>query len=117
MALLTIPTFDSTFYTQTTVLESVSYLFYFAYNQREDTWSFSISDSSGNLLVDGVKIVCNISLIAQYQYITGLPPGLLFCLTTTTDDSPPGLEDLVSGGRCLLQYLESTTPAGFLASP
>lgn len=105
-----IPTFDAPFYTQVTVLESVSYTLAFNYNQREDTWALSISDSNGTLLLDGVKLVCNINLLSQYQYLGNLPPGILACFTNTSDDSPPGLEDLVSGGRCLLAYQDSTGP-------
>ena len=107
MSLVTIPTFDDPFYTQLTTLDSTVYSLYFAYNQRENCWYISVSDLAGNLLIDGVKLVCGIPLLKSYQYIPGTPQGVLVCVTNTNDDSPPGLEDLVDEtGRCALIYLE-----------
>jgi hypothetical protein len=99
-----IPTFAYPFWTQVTALDGVDYTLTFTYDQRESVFYLTISDAVGNDIVSGVKLVCKWPLLAGKRDVR-LPPGVLMVLSNTTDSSPPGLEDLVAGGRCQLFYL------------
>jgi hypothetical protein len=96
-------TFDTPFYTMTTVLDGTDYLFEFRYNQRENCWYFSVSTTDGVALVSGVKIVSNRPLLSRFADVR-LPPGMLVAFANTTDASPPGLADLGEDRRVTLIY-------------
>lgn len=113
MAVLVIPTVSNKqdpepFFTQVTELDGVAYQLVFRYNQREDRWYFSVNTGAGVEIVKGVKLVCNYPLLQMYTD-DALPPGVLMCIPNTSDDTPPGLEDL--GVRCDLVYIEAVTEA------
>lgn len=104
MSLITLPTTDDPFYKQVTALDGVDYTLTFTYNQREDVFYLTIGDATGADIVRGLKLVCLWPLLLG-QTDPRLPKGILMVVSNTTDDSPPGLADLVSGGRCELVYL------------
>ena len=99
---------------QSTTLDGTPYVFDFRFNFRENTWSFSIFQSDGTTrLASGIKVVSNYPLLQKYASPL-VPQGEIFCLSQTSDDSPPGLLDLQAGGRCILAYLsKSDLPANF----
>ena len=104
-----IATTDAPFYIQTTPLDGVNYRMFFAYNQRENTWYLSISDDLNNPLLSSIKLVCGTEFLHRWRATPGLPPGQLVCISlSSADASPPGLEDLVPGGRCELTYVATT---------
>ena len=109
MAILQIPTSpDTPFYSQTSQLEGVDYGFVFVYNQRENTYYLSIETVAGEPLVKGVKLVCNIPLLAPFTS-DQLPPGVLFVVSSdSANNSPPGIGEL--GARCQLMYATSDDP-------
>jgi hypothetical protein len=95
------------FFTQTTSLEGTPYLLSFQYNQRCDRWYLSIADASAVDIYNGIKLICRQDLLKKCAD-PRKPPGSLFLLSQTTDNSPPGLNDIIpSGGRCVLYYMTS----------
>lgn len=110
MSVLRIPTSNDPFYVQRTDLEGREYVLQFDYSTRENCWYMQVSASDGTVLAAGVKLVCSWPLLYRYTS-TLLPPGKMFVMPVTTDDSPPGLDDLAEGGRCELTYVTSDDPA------
>lgn len=110
MTLQIIPTTDSAFRRIVVTLDGVPYLFSFAYNQRCDCWYIDLATAEGDPIACGIKLVCFWNLLRTV--VDGRrPPGKLAVISVTTDDTPPGLEDLVPGGRCLLAYQPSAQPS------
>ena len=98
-----IPILPVPFFRETVTLTGADYILDFQYNQREDRWYLSVSDAAGVPIYGGRKIVPSVSLLRQCADARQ-PPGLLVPQTLTTDDSPPGLNDL--GSRIALYYYE-----------
>lgn len=107
MAIVNIPTFEDPFYSTNVALEGTAYTFDFRYNQREDTWYFSISLSDGTELVKGIKVVCRKHLLQRAAEVR-LPRGLLLAFSNTSNDAPPGLLELGEDKRVTLTYYTST---------
>lgn len=93
-------------YTITTTLEGAVYLLTFDYNQRADAWYMSIATEESEDIYDGIKVLANWPLLRRCSD-SRRPPGELFAYSTTSDTSPPGLNDLAPGGRCILIYISS----------
>ena len=100
-----IQTFDAPFYTQRVPLDGTQYQLSFAWNHRLGTWSLDLDDTTGNVIVHGVRIMVGVPLLTRYHYLESCPPGEIVCVSNTQNDSPPGLEDLIKGGRCSLFYV------------
>lgn len=117
MTIQVVPTGADAFYNQTTTLEGTPFRLAFAFNGRCSCWYLSIADASGVDIYNGVKLTCNQRLLRKCRD-PRRPAGDFLVLSSTADTSPPGLTDLVSGGRCTLFYLTSDvltavqTPAG-----
>ncbi len=110
MAVLTIPTTPGVpFYTQRTRLDGVDYILGFRYSQREDRWYLDISDSEEVPILSGLKIVANWPLLQAYRYDPRVPAGEIIATSLTTDDSPPGLNEMGDGLRVQLTYFEAGT--------
>jgi hypothetical protein len=102
-----VPTSDSPFYSQTTVLEGTGYRLSFAYAPREDCWYLSLADSNGVDIYNGLKLIVGNPLLFKCKD-PRRPPGEFFVRSSSTDLRPPGLEDLVANaGRCQLFYVTS----------
>lgn len=101
--ILVLATFDDPFYTFTTTLDGKQYIFEFRYNQRENTWYFSVELPDGTALVNGVKVVCGIPLLARVADVR-LPPGYIMARANGTDASPPGMGELGEDKRVTLLY-------------
>lgn len=98
-----VPTFDEPFYSQVVTLDGSPYLLSFAWNDRTSTWFLDVATGEGEPIACGLKLVCSWDLLKNIVD-ERRPPGRLVVLALTPDDSPPGLEDLVAGGRCRLVY-------------
>jgi len=110
MATLTIPTTPGVpFYTQKTRLDGIDYILGFRHSQREDRWYLSIYDSEQNPILLGLKIVANWPLLQAYRFNTLVPPGEIMAQDLTTDESPPGLNEMGAGKRVQLIYFEAGT--------
>jgi hypothetical protein len=110
-----IPTGDDPFYGETVTLDGVPYRLDFAYNQRCACWYVDLSTLDGELVAAGLKLVCagwNLLLKCAHPL---RPPGQLLVVSSTSDDSTPGLEDLVPGARCALTYVPAADVATILA--
>lgn len=112
--MLRIPTSNAPFYDQTTDLDGTSYIFRFTYNHRQDRWNFDLLTVDLVPIVTGIRVVTDIGLLRRYHHLP-VPPGEIVCLSyDAADDGPPGLEDLVTGGRCELLYVSAAELAGAL---
>lgn len=101
------PPTPNAFWTQTTTLEGVTFLLTFQFNQRASCWYLSIADANNVDIVNGIKLVCGMSLLKKCAD-PRQPAGALLMLSSTADSSTPGLNDLLPGvGRCVLYYITS----------
>lgn len=107
MSLVLVPT-DATgaqIYEQQTTLDGATFNLYFNFNQRTQCWYLSVADSSGVDIYNGIKIITGLPLLRRCKD-PRRPPGDFLCLSSTSNLSPPGLQDLYPGsGRCTLYYL------------
>lgn len=126
MTILVIPTTGSliagqqiapnAIWTQTSTLEGVTYFLTFQWNQRVAAWYMSVADSANVDIYNGVKLICGVGLLKKCADPRA-PPGVLLVLSATSDNSPPGLSDLLPGsGRCTLFYITSDW-AALMATP
>ena len=54
-----------------------------AYNTRQEAWMMSISDTSGNLLVAGLRLIPGVKMLEKYRASSPLlPPGELVLIDT-----------------------------------
>ncbi len=106
MSVQVIVTSADPFSQQLVTLEGTTFLLTFQYNQREDTWYFSIATSEGDDLYNGMKLVCSWPLTRKCAD-SRMPQGEFFVISNTDDNTPPGLNDLAPGGRCVLNYWTS----------
>lgn len=98
-----IPLISSTStFQQTVVLDGVEYGLVFRWNTRSHYWFMTVLDADGTVLAAGRKIVADRPLL-QRDTNPALPPGDLWCVTTTGAD--PGLRDL--GESAALLYVEA----------
>lgn len=125
MSLLVVPTpfTGAPSYNMTLNLEGNTFRLQFDFNQRCSSWYMSIADADGVDIYNGVKLVTGFYLLKKCKDIRkpgGGPPAFLpgdfFLLSSTADQSPPGLTELFPGtGRCQLYYVTSDWLAIILA--
>ena len=94
----------SPWFDQTTTLDGVPYVLDFRHSRAEDRWYLSIGLPDGTEVRKGIKVVSSYPLLWR-ETDSRLPNGELFCVPASADDSPPGLADLLPGGRCYLVYV------------
>ena len=107
MSTLVIPTQTTApFWSQTVLLDGVSYLLTFQYNFREAVYYLQIQSADGSITyAQGIKLVSNYLLLAYAGVMA--PPGDMMALScSTTDDSPAQLGELGDGQRVTLLYME-----------
>jgi hypothetical protein len=76
MAIVNIPVQQNqSAWSQRTTLDGRDYALDFAWNARGGAWYLSISDTFGNALLTGIKLVSNRPLLARFRFVVGLPPG------------------------------------------
>lgn len=89
------------FYSFTSSLEGVEYLFDVNWNGRTGLWSFDISDATGNLISAGNTIV--LSNFPMYRESSALaPPGVFVILDTSGTGVDAGFDEL--GTRVVMHY-------------
>ena len=106
MTVQTVPTGADPFYSQTSKLEGQVFNLSFAYNQRENTWYLSVADASNVDIYNGVKLVC-LRYLLKTCADPRRPAGDFVVFDSTGSNTPPGLNDLATGGRCALKYITS----------
>lgn len=82
------------FYTKRISLDGTDYIFDFSYNQREDSFYFTINNSDGEYVIGPIKIVSNFPLLGFYRYVAGLPPGELWAIDFKGEIAAPGINRL-----------------------
>jgi hypothetical protein len=111
-----IPTSGDAFWTQTTTLDGTPYGLRFAFSAREACFYLDLATTDGEVFAAGRKLVCNWPLLRGCASPLR-PPGRLYVLSSTTDDSPPALADLAPGGRCALIYVPVANVLALGGSP
>lgn len=99
-----IPTFSDSNYSQIVGLDGTDYTLTLLYNQRNTSYSLTIGDSDGDPIVESIPIVADYNLLENYQYVAGLPPGILVALASGLPDPPPDIGELAIEGRVTLAY-------------
>jgi len=92
-------------FVQQTQLDGRTYTFRFHWNERERSWYLEIGD------VDDVPIVASRKLVANWPLLQRVtderrPPGEIFVVNATADDSDPDLDDLDES--VTLQYFDES---------
>ena len=107
MAVLEIPVRnDVGAFNQNTELDAAIYGFQFRWNERDQSWYFSLLDESGNRIRSGVKCNVNFELLRPLVD-NGRPPGQFLAYDARTNPTPPLLEEL--GEEVVFTYTESET--------
>ena len=98
MAITIIPTQQNlSAWSQRTTLDGIDYQLDFAWNGREDAWHLSISDTAGNPLVLGLKLVTNRPLFKRFHFVAGMPPGEIYAADASGSIDYAGYTDLSNG--------------------
>ncbi len=112
MAQFFIPTApDTPNYIQRTTLDGREYLLRILHNQRENTWYLTLLNTQEEVIKAGIKIVPNWPLLRKFHYDIRVPPGDIFAIVQTTDDSTPGLGELGIDQRVRLVYFDEAEVA------
>ncbi len=90
-------------------LDGVYYGIRMLYNVRGAYWTVTLTNSEGDLLLEGMKLTEGQDLLAQFKD-TRLPPGQLFVDDTAGLDLDPGRDDL--GRRCRVRYVPEAEASG-----
>jgi len=69
-------------FSEEVILDGVSYRLDFTYNVRSRQWSMSVLDIDLIPLIEGIPLVLNFNLFAQYPG-RDLPPGEFYVVDTT----------------------------------
>ncbi len=94
-------------WTQRTTLSGVLYELYFNWIERTGTWTMSVLDASGTLLLGGIRLVPGIDLLAKYRVsVGGLPAGKLIVIDRQNDPVTAELDRNSFGERFLLGYFD-----------
>ena len=103
------------FYSFRTTLEGVDYEFTFRFGERRGGWVFDLHTIEGEALLLGQLVTIGRDFLLRVAN-GNKPPGQLWCMNVSEDNSEagatvalPGLFDLGPGGRCRMYYTESTT--------
>lgn len=112
----TVPTRQIPYYSLSTSLDGSDFKLEFRYSTRADRFYLNLYDTSGVLLLAGLKLVTGVLLLHYYHYLPGVPAGELVVTTNGADDSAPGLLELGSDLRCELTYYSAAEVASFKAT-
>ena len=82
-------------------LDNVQYFFRLMYNERSVLWTLDILNSAKTLILGGVVLRVQYSLLQQYSN-DGLPQGRLFVIDQSGDGLDPTADDL--GDRVVFAY-------------
>jgi len=98
------------FYSFTTTLEDVDYLFDVRWNAIDGAWYFDVSTVSEEPILPGIKIVLGASP-GRLCIDPRFPPGAFFVVDTTGQGVDAGFDDI--GTRVQLHYYTSAEVAAF----
>jgi len=59
------------------VLDSVTYELRFVWNERDESWQFSLGDVGADPTII-TKLCCYVDLLAPYRYMDGVPKGNIY---------------------------------------
>lgn len=90
-------------YELTLTLNSVVFILRFYFNTRLNSWVMQLKDSTGTVILGGVPVQTNVSIIAQYIY-DNFPLGEVVPIDETGEERNPGEEDL--GNDIKMIYVE-----------
>lgn len=91
---VTIPFFNSlASFEEDVVLDGSSYKLLFEYNIRSDTWTLSVKNLEGTVLIAGIRVVLNFELLRSHPD-RNLPPGALIPVDTTEDEERVNRDNL-----------------------
>lgn len=76
----------------------------FKFNNRDESWYFSILDTNDNHLRSGIKIVSDWSLLRLWQQIDLKPAGEIIAVAETGINRPALIDEL--GEKVILTYLD-----------
>lgn len=99
-----IPFSDSPFAFIDIPIQGFVYRFRYKYNSRFDYWEVGIYNTQDEVLIDGLKIVLNYNIIAQYVD-RNLPEGKIIAIRVSGTTERITKEELLDG-RVLLSYFE-----------
>lgn len=85
-------------------LDGSEYNLDFLWNERDEHWYFTLSDSEGDIIVAGVKIVVDWNLLRKCADARK-PPGELIAIDTNEEGDPSRYE---FGNRVQLIYIEAS---------
>lgn len=71
-------------------LENVGYTLEMSYLTRADRWSLTLADLTGEAIVRNIPVRIDVDLLAIYRALA-VPPGSLFCVDTTGNQTQPTL--------------------------
>lgn len=75
-------------------LESVTLSLRLNFNTRARTWTLDLAAEDGDPIVNGLRVVEGVDLLAPFRYDGRLPPGQLFARDTSGLHREPGRDDL-----------------------
>ena len=110
-----VPTFQnvSTRYIITTDLNGSAFRLRFHWNSREAAWYMDILNTDDVLILSGIKLVVNYSLIRQYPAIQELPKGEFILFDLEANDQTGGVTIENFGRRYqLLFFTDEEIEAG-----
>lgn len=84
-----------------TILEGITLVLRFDWNDRDERWKISFFDEVENPLIYRLVLQVDHELLNRFE-IPGLPPGQMILYDTSDKGVPCGRDDL--GKRCRLLY-------------
>ena len=101
-----VPFFSDASWAMSMTLDGALFNFQFDWNERGCCWYMSLADVDGVDIYNGVKLTYGFPLLRKCKDLRK-PAGDFIISTATSDDSPPGLTDLLPGGKNQLLYISS----------
>lgn len=103
MASLRIPTTPNVDTSMRVQLDSTSYGMRIVWSQRGECFHLHMSDSVGNPIISGLRMVTLYPLLYRFHYLPALPAGELWFIDTRDAQGQPTLAEM--GDRYRLYYV------------
>lgn len=84
------------------LLEGAWYSFRLAFNVRAQRWTLDLENDDGTAIVQGLRVVEGVDLLAPHRWRPGVPPGQLYALDVRGSHTEPGRLDF--SARIELRY-------------
>lgn len=103
MTILSIPVFsEQASFTQTIPIDGITYKLQIYWNVRDEHWFFSLYLPDDTLVLTGIKMPVNFTLLNSFSG-ENVPPGDFLLYDDSGNNEPCGRDEL--GDRCLLLYI------------